>query len=238
MARSNLELPRWPAEWLADAPDAMPSANPTVTENASLGIAGGLVSPAWTLESSGLSIIMDPRAIADINFSGVDDAGQAGKKIGLQGHMPAGYPGHLQFVDAAGHGYFEDSQTARRGFQEFSYPTLQQHYKRNTQNYPPKTAAEAGAAGWKEAPDWQNRYHRNGPGAESNVKYISRDGHQEGVYNKSGQLVNSIENEGTYNFESPKRDPVGHFRDDMIPYWLYGNGPKDTTPWYKRVFGN
>ena len=50
------------------------------------------------------------------------------------------------------------------------------------------------------------------------------DAHHEAVYNEDGELVTDQINGGTYNFASPD-DWFDHFIKDVLPYWLWGNGP-------------
>ena len=70
--------------------------------------------------------------------------------------------------------------------------------------------------------DFDSMYHRNGPGNENNAKYISPDGHQEGVY-RGGSLVTDRINGGTYNYADPQNNPIKHFVIDMVPYFILGN---------------
>lgn len=113
----------------------------------------------------------------------------------------------------------------------------QDHYNRNEgRNFPPKTIDEARKNNWKKAGDFENSYHRNN--GANNEKWLSPDGRQEGVYNSdTGELDNSPENKGTYNF-SPPCEAWNHFWDDVHPYWRWGNSPDDDTPFWKRVSGD
>lgn len=113
----------------------------------------------------------------------------------------------------------------------------QDHYNRNEgRNFPPKTIDEARKNNWKKAGDFENSYHRNN--GANNEKWLSPDGRQEGVYNSdTGELDNSPENKGTYNF-SPPCEAWNHFWDDVLPYWRWGNSPDDDTPFWKRVSGD
>lgn len=52
---------------------------------------------------------------------------------------------------------------------------------------------------------------------------------------KSPYIVTDPNNEGTYNMGPGKGIP--HFVKDVLPYWIYGNSPDDTTKWYQRIFG-
>ncbi len=111
------------------------------------------------------------------------------------------------------------------------------HYNRNEgKNSPPATKEEAESQNWIPAPDSQNRYHQNN-GAD-NVKMLSPDGKQEGVYDReTGKRDDSPENQGTYNY-SPPNDLWGHFGDDVWPYIKWGNCPEDKTPLPRRIWGD
>ena len=87
------------------------------------------------------------------------------------------------------------------------------------------------------------RWIRYGMGVAStynpanNDKYVSVDGHIEGVYDENGNLVTDSVNQGTYNFANPNKDPIGHFIKDVIPYYIWGNSPDDPTSFWERVTG-
>ncbi|GHV49392.1 hypothetical protein FACS189499_10440 [Clostridia bacterium] len=59
-----------------------------------------------------------------------------------------------------------------------------------------------------------------GTNGEYNLKFVSKDGKYEAVYNKDGVLL-TVENDpvnmGTYNHASPD-DIVNHFFEDVRPY--------------------
>jgi len=72
-----------------------------------------------------------------------------------------------------------------------------------------------------------------------NRKYVSFDGYFEAVYSYDNRLINEIKGSldmGTVNY-SPSTEGVGikgkilaginHFKNDMLPYWLYRNTEKD-----------
>ena len=82
-------------------------------------------------------------------------------------------------------------------------------------------ATEAGAIeqGYTKLSHAKSRYHD----PDNNWKYVSSDGHREGVYNKiTGKLVSSDEFKGTFNFFGPD-NYWGHFANDVHPYWVHGN---------------
>lgn len=113
--------------------------------------------------------------------------------------------------------------------------TKENHYMRNSLNTPPKSEADAINKGWRLLPNSQSVYHQIGAGNEYNKKYVSTDGRMEAVYGTDGKLVTSPINEGTYNFTSPD-NAWGHFKDDVLPYYIWGNSPDDSTGiWIKVV---
>lgn len=104
------------------------------------------------------------------------------------------------------------------------------HYNRNKHNVDvPKTVKEAKRQGWDGSVP--NNAHQQGtkPG-QRNVKYVSPDGHREGVYNYKGELIG-----GSYNYSSPLDNKVGHLVDDVVPYIVWGNNPDDQTTALKRT---
>ncbi|HKX64136.1 MAG TPA: pesticin C-terminus-like muramidase [Rhizomicrobium sp.] len=65
-----VKLPRTPQAW-NDQPAAAPQATPPLDSdlnNGSSGLLGGWQSPAWSLENSGLSFVLHPQTIAQIDF--------------------------------------------------------------------------------------------------------------------------------------------------------------------------
>jgi hypothetical protein len=119
-------------------------------------------------------------------------------------------------------------------------PTKEDHYGRNKYNTDvPKTEMEAINDGWTKLSEWQDGYHENGTSIISdpakNNKYVSEDGHQEGVYDENGNLVTDPVNEGTYNFNDPKTDWFGHIVNDMLPYYMWGNSEDDPTSIFERI---
>ena len=90
-------------------------------------------------------------------------------------------------------------------------------------------------------PDSKSIYHQQGTSdthdPSKNEKYVADDG-REAVYNEHGQLVKDPVNRGTFNRRHPENDPIGHFVEDVLPYWLWGNSPDDPTTFQERVTGN
>jgi hypothetical protein len=70
----------------------------------------------------------------------------------------------------------------------------------------------------------ESEFHRQGENGEDNTKWIDETGHHEAVYDGEGNLVTDRLNGGTYNFVAPK-NWVGHALADVLPYFLWGNGP-------------
>ena len=99
----------------------------------------------------------------------------------------------------------------------------------------PKTPEEAIQQGFIKAPDSQNVYHQN-KGQTGNEKYLHPETGQEVIFNKQGKIVIDPENIGTKNYGT---DPISinHIILDILPYYLWGNSPDDTTSFYDRVFG-
>ncbi|MDR2313903.1 MAG: RHS repeat-associated core domain-containing protein [Spirochaetaceae bacterium] len=133
-------------------------------------------------------------------------------------------------------------------------PTKQEHYRRNDNNHPPEsipgydvndpfpTFRDHNGTQWYLVPEDKDDYHEqgkpyNGVEPEKNNKYMTGDGHQEGVYDQNGKLVTDPVNQGTYNFSDPNTDWMGHFENDMVPYYKWGNSPDDPTKFWERVLG-
>jgi len=111
----------------------------------------------------------------------------------------------------------------------------QTHYDRN--KYNEDVSYEFASQNWEKMSDAQSIYHRHGAGNEKNEKFISPDGHSENVY-RNQELVKDPANLGTYNFIAPRGfGNIGHFFADVLPYWIWGNTPDDTTPFWNRVTG-
>ena len=53
---------------------------------------------------------------------------------------------------------------------------------------------------------------------------------------KNGKIVTDHENIGTKNYG---RNPKSweHIKFDVIPYYIWGNSPDDTTPLFRRIYG-
>ena len=104
------------------------------------------------------------------------------------------------------------------------------HYNRNKHNVNvPKTAKEAEAQGWHKFHS-ANAHQRHTTPGKRNVKWVSPDGHREGIYNHEGKLVG-----GSYNYGDPIHNKPAHFIKDVVPYIKYGSTPNDPTTPLKRV---
>lgn len=104
------------------------------------------------------------------------------------------------------------------------------HYNRNKHNVNvPKTAKEAEAQGWHRF-NSANAHQRHTTPGKRNVKWVSPDGHREGIYSHEGKLVG-----GSYNYGDPIHSPGSHFIKDVVPYIKYGSTPNDPTTPLKRV---
>lgn len=104
------------------------------------------------------------------------------------------------------------------------------HYNRNKHNVNvPKTAKEAEAQGWHKF-NSANAHQRKTTKGKRNVKWVSPDGHREGIYSHEGKLVG-----GSYNYGDPIHSPGSHFIKDVVPYVKWGSTPNDPTTPLKRV---
>lgn len=87
----------------------------------------------------------------------------------------------------------------------------------------PATRAEAEAAGYTQPTFLGSTYLGNWyHDPANNTKWVSPDGHLEGVYDAAGGLVRSSEFKGTFNFFGPDNFS-GHKAADVNPYRKWGN---------------
>ena len=69
-------------------------------------------------------------------------------------------------------------------------------------------------------PWWKSIFHN----PLKNNKYVSKDGHLEGVYNKkSGDSDENPNFMATFNFFDPNTQPTEHKKTDVDPYAKWGN---------------
>lgn len=108
--------------------------------------------------------------------------------------------------------------------------TKKKHYIRNKLNRAPEKLSEM----LSQYNDWilcdvkDSLYHMLGEDGDYNLKFISKCGKYEAVYNLQGDLLtekNNPTNMGTYNYANYQKDVVAHFTWDVVPYGSYGNVP-------------
>ncbi|WP_238378848.1 hypothetical protein [Halalkalibacillus sediminis] len=131
------------------------------------------------------------------------------------------------------------------------------HYFRNKLNKAPQTLEELIEFNknnpdkqWKLLKPIKSAFHMNT--SVYNVKFVSYDGHFEGVYNKERQLLTKENNPidmGTYNLVDAS-DGGGHNKYDVTPYYEFGNvkeieglgmgeeASRAFNNWYDYKFGN
>ncbi|MBL4602280.1 MAG: hypothetical protein JKY84_06025, partial [Emcibacteraceae bacterium] len=86
----------------------------------------------------------------------------------------------------------------------------------------------AKAADWIKQEKEATILHQFASNAQFNKKYISPDGRHEVIFDDNDNLVRDPRNMGTFNYNPPD-NVLGHIWNDVVPYFLHGNGPKDTT---------
>ena len=117
----------------------------------------------------------------------------------------------------------------------------EEHYNRNDYNINlPKTEAEAitNPNIWTKLTEDKDIYHEMwtdySVNPQNNNKYVAEDG-REVVFDENGDIVLDPVNRGTYNFEDPLSNPIGHFFEDVLPYYLWGNSEDDPTTFWERL---
>ncbi|MCP4706970.1 MAG: hypothetical protein GY865_20410 [candidate division Zixibacteria bacterium] len=83
-------------------------------------------------------------------------------------------------------------------------------------------------------------YHQQGAGNEGNQKFVSPDGHSEAIFDSNNNPINLQSNPvngPTYNYQDPRSNPIGHFFDDMLLYFMWGNTPDDPSSIWERITG-
>ena len=112
------------------------------------------------------------------------------------------------------------------------YVTEEMHYFRNKLNRAPATLNEllAEKEKWELLSVLGSLYHMYNTAAseegEYNLKFISKDGHHEAVYNKDGILLtqyNDPDNMGTFNYVGPNESVLDHKTYDVNTYDNWGN---------------
>lgn len=72
-------------------------------------------------------------------------------------------------------------------------------------------------------------------GAEGNMVFVHKDGHEEYVFDGAKQLVKDGMNDGSYNHFAVKDEPLKHFTFDMNPWIMWGNSKGDPSAVKERV---
>ena len=109
------------------------------------------------------------------------------------------------------------------------------YYSDLKKNNPPKTIEEAKKT-MIEIPPELNIFHTYDN--EETVKFLSKDGHTEGIYNiESGFLTKNPKNRATYNKWNPngKFQKYLHVGEDVVNYFFFGTGPDDSTNMFERL---
>ncbi|WP_028517715.1 S8 family peptidase [Ruminococcus flavefaciens] len=131
--------------------------------------------------------------------------------------------------------------------QGYGKVTKEMHYFRNNLNRAPATLREllAEQENWELLPVTESLYHMNdttaSPEGEFNLKFISKDGHHEAVYNKDGILLtqyNDPYNMGTFNFVGPNQNKSNHKKFDVDTYFDWGNTPGTSDIGLGTVIGD
>lgn len=86
----------------------------------------------------------------------------------------------------------------------------------------PATEADAVAQGYEKLSTIKSLYHNPWYDPWQNSKYVSGDGHREAVFDGQGNLVDSIDYKGTFNFFGPDQ-ATSHWKADVEPYREWGN---------------
>lgn len=119
---------------------------------------------------------------------------------------------------------------------KIGFVDVKTHYFRNKLNRSPKTLAQMIAMNKALPPEkrWtllsviNSAYHMQGASGEYNLKFISREGFCEAVYNKDGILLsesNDPHNMGTFNYSPGIKALNAHSKYDVEPYLIWGNAP-------------
>ena len=118
------------------------------------------------------------------------------------------------------------------GCDTFLSPSLEDHYGRNSNNIKnmPDHYDPGFFDGWQQEKAWCHQFT-----SDDNWKLVSPDGHYEAIFNSAGKLVTDERDYGTYNYNSPKEDPIGHMVSDVVPWIVHGNSANDKTTVVQRV---
>ncbi len=61
-----------------------------------------------------------------------------------------------------------------------------------------------------------------------NIKYHCVDGREQ-IFYYDGEINNTPEDRGSFNFCPPNVNELGHFQKDIVPWIIWGNDPRDRT---------
>lgn len=113
-------------------------------------------------------------------------------------------------------------------------PSKEKHYHRNWfMSDVPQNPQMAADWGWDDSVGVA--CHQFLSPDRSNIKFVSPDGHSEVIFDRDGHIVTDSEDYGTYNFCDSRKDPIGHFYQDVLPWLLWGNDRKDSTDMGQRL---
>ena len=108
----------------------------------------------------------------------------------------------------------------------------------------PSSPSEANQLQWNNSKEYDINTNPLGGGPSAachqytspdntNVKYVSQDGHKERIFDKYGNIVNDAKDIGTYNFcpyTNTVGSGIGHFVFDIAPWIIFGNNDEDPGP--------
>ncbi|WP_027399779.1 RHS repeat-associated core domain-containing protein [Anaerovorax odorimutans] len=128
--------------------------------------------------------------------------------------------------------YTESYEIKRNGGRPFyvrvkNYDKFKEiHYFRNKLNWAPENLSDmiklSQKKEWTLLPVDASIYHMYGTNGEYNLKFVSKNGHFEGVYSSlTKKLVTDPINMGTYNYAYPYS--LNHFTYDVNPWKEFGN---------------
>jgi RHS repeat-associated protein len=209
------------------------------------GFAGGLADPDTGLilfgardydPDTGRWTAKDPIGFSggDMNLYGycMGDPINMIDPTGLEGY----YSVYRTFDESSPAGFFDTMVEAFTGAltpvfnMYYGYYDLKHyHYNRNVYNYVPADMSK-----WILLPKELSIYHTQGSDNKNNMKYVSPDGHCEIILTPKGERVKDKINGPTYNYYSPF-NKIEHIAYDMLPYYIYGNSPYDTTTIFQRL---
>lgn len=112
--------------------------------------------------------------------------------------------------------------------------SAEDHYYRNRLNTNlPLTIEDAVNEGWHTV--IANAHQFTKDSEILNVKYVDPSGKREALYDKTGNLLKSALDMGSYNYCPSEKSYYGHFKYDILPWIQYGNAPDDPSTVGQRV---